>query len=308
MEKSHFTQSRYEQLKNRNIIAPVIHLIVKGVFNIEDDHKIYLDNHILPERPWLNSKMDPERDCGKWNEVYFKYYRIIPKACRDCWKIFFTPRTLTELVRVRHLQDKMGLMSKCGAETRPHSGNKGGYLSVWYAPLDGGLKQAREIHSLIDAKLQTLFGKEEKRTVIIKRGCTEMEHFTQSNFNLGSDRWDEIAKKFSYDAREMLLDTVWVSRRKIVDVPTYAYEHIEQLLIDYAFENGDETYLEFTDNVPHTKPLVTFNNSKHKHQEFKSDWRLHGPDNNKSDNAGKIISIDRKLDGTEDPIIQGIPE
>ena len=106
----------------------------------------------------------------------------------------------------------------------------------------------------------------------------------------------------NYDARELLLDTVWVSLKKITQVPTYANDHIEQLMIDYAFENGDKTYLEYTNGIPHVAPLVTFNDSKHKHQDFKSTWRSNGTNINRLDHAGD------RSQGTGGPVIQAIPE
>lgn len=305
--------SKYDQLSARNIIKPIIHKLLDGTFEIEADHKIYLRNSIMPERPWLNSKSDPERYCNKWSEVYFNYYKIIPIACRNCWKICFVPETLTELFKVRDLQDAMGFVSKCGAELRAFSGNKGGYMAVWYSPLDGGLKRGREIHGLVDAKIQSLLGRDEKREVTLKRGCTAMEKYTMDAFNIGADKWDGLAEKLQYDAREILLDTVWMTVKKIIDVPTFANEHIEQLMIDFAFENGDKTYLEYTNGIPHVAPLVTFNDSKHKHQDFKSTWRNNGPDNDRPDNAeGKpLVEVFREatedeLDGADSPIIRSI--
>jgi len=265
--------SKYLELNARNIMQPIIQRLRSGAFEIGTDHKLRVNEVVVPERPWLSVNSDPERFCNKWQDIYFKHYHIISKACRNCWKVMMKPATLKEVFQIRNLQLSMDINAKVGCETRPYTGNKNGYTAVWYAPLNSGLKEGRELFSLIDAKIQALLGREGKRELILKRGCTEMEHWTSNVYGIGSDKWDELAQKGSFDAKEMLLDTVWEMDEKVMDVPTFCNDHVTQLMIDFAFENGDLTYLEYTDNVLHAPQLVTYNDSKHKHQDFKSDRR-----------------------------------
>lgn len=267
------TMNRYQELSASNILAPIMHRIKAGAFEISPDHKIYLDGTILPERPWLAHMPDLERKCGKWHEIYFRYYTIIPEGCRNCWKIMFKPNTVTELFQTRDLQKAGDISSKCGIETRGFTGNRGGYAAFWYVPLNAGLKGAREMHALIDAKIQARFGRDEKRIVKLKRGCTEMENYTLKVLNVGSDKWDEIAEKMSMDEKESLLETIFVDPPIVVEVPKFCDTNTKQLFIDFAFENGDLTYLDHTGGVPHMKPLVFYEDGKHKHQDFKSTYR-----------------------------------
>lgn len=308
------SMNKYQRLSASNILAPIIHRIKAGAFEISVDHKIHLDGSILPERPWLAHMPDLERLCGKWKEIYFTYYSIIPEGCRNCWKIMFKPATVTELFQLRDLQASMDISSKCGIETRGFTGNRGGYAAFWYVPLNAGLKGAREMHSLIDAKIQARFGREGKRVVNLKRGCTEMENYTLKMLNVGSNKWDEIAKKMSMNEKEALLETIFVDPPIVTNAPGFCDINTEQLFLDFAFENGDLTYLEHTGGIPHMDPLVFYEDSKHKHQDFKSTWRNNGPDNDRPDNAeGKpLVEVFRdatedELEGAGSPIIQTIP-
>ncbi len=309
--------NKYEKLSAANILKPIMHRVQAGAFEISPDHKIYLDGSILPERPWLTHRVDLERLCGKWHEIYFRYYSLIPEGCRNCWKIMFKPKTVTELFQLRDLQKSMDISSKCGIETRGFTGNRGGYAGFWYVPLDAGLKGAREMHALVDAKIQARFGKDTKtntisiRDVHLKRGCTEMENYTLKMLNVGSNKWDEIAEKMSMNAKELLLDTVFVDPQIIESAPYFCDTNTEQLFIDFAFENGDLTYLEHTGGVPHMTPLVFYEDSKHKHQDFQSTWRNNGPNIDRPDNAeGKtLIEIfEDELDGASSPVIRAIPD
>jgi hypothetical protein len=296
------SMNRYQTLSESNILKPVLQRIQAGAFKIATDHKIHLDASIVPERPWLTHLADPERKCGKWHEVYFRYYSIIPKGCRNCWKIMFKPDTVTEVFQLRDLQRSMSISSKCGVETRGFTGNKSGYAGFWYVPLDAGLKGAREMHSLIDTKIQARFRRESKRVVNLKRGCTEMENYTFRFLNVGSNKWDEIATKMNMDAKEMLLDTIFVDPEIIDTVPTFCDVHTEQLFLDFAYENGDLTYLEHTGGIPHMPSPVFYEDNKYKHQDFKSSWRNH--------NVLNIDRPDNAKDGSQGaggPLIQTIP-
>jgi len=295
------SMNRYQRLSASNILAPIMQRIKAGAFEISPDHKIHLDGSILPERPWLTHMVDLERKCGKWHEVYFRYYSIIPEGCRNCWKIVFKPETVTELFQLRDLQRTMDISSKCGIETRGFTGNRGGYAGFWYVPLNAGLKGAREMHAFVDAKIQARFGRESKRVVRLKRGCTEMENYTLKMLNVGSNKWDEIAIRMNMNEKEQLLDTIFVDPIVIESVPTMCEINTEQLFIDFAFEYGDLSYLEHTGGIPHMPPLVFYEDSNHKHQDFKSTWRNNGPNIDRLDNA------EDELLGTGGPIIQAIP-
>lgn len=293
--------SKYEELSASNILKPIMHRINAGAFEISPDHKIHLDGSIMPERPWLTHMADPARKCGKWHEVYFRYYSIIPEGCRNCWKIIFKPETITEVFKIRDLQRAMKISAKVGVETRGFTGNRGGYAAFWYAPLDAGLKGARELHSVVNIKIQSLLGREGKRTVNLKRGCTEMENHTLKMLNVGSNKWDEIAEKMNMNEKEQLLNTVFIDPIIIDTVPGFCDINTEQLFLDFAFENGDLTYLEHTGGIPHMQPLMFYEDDKHKHQDFKSTWRNNGPDIDRPDNA------ENGLEGTDRPLVQAIP-
>lgn len=112
-----------------------------------------------------------------------------------------------------------------------------------------------------------------------------MENYTLKILNVGSNKWDEIAAKMSMNEKEQLLDTIFVDPQLIDSAPGFCDINTEQLFLDFAFENGDLTYLEHTGGIPHMPQLVFYEDSKHKHQDFKSTWRNNGPNINRPDNA-----------------------
>lgn len=288
--------SLYEELKQIEIISPVLSLLKSGKLKMDWDGKIRLEERVPFDRYWITNVFCPDRMCQIWTPIYFKRYGIIPKGCRNCWKVVLKPKTLRSLMEVNSIQKSLGIPSKCGLELRPYTGNVGGYGAYWYAPLDGGLEAGREMF----VKLRKEFPSE---SLILKRGCTEMEMLVQP-----SSSWDKYADE--WDFKEGLLNTTFVceSERPTKEPTAYVTYTLMQW-IEWAFEHGDETYRDFTDHsfelvyelYQHEQNKV----NKYKLEDFRSNY---GPANNRSEyGTSQEESTDKTIGGPGSPLIQTIP-
>lgn len=263
--------SLYEELTQVDILRPVIGLLKSGKFNMDWDGKIRLKETVPFERYWLTNVFCPDRMCHIWIPVYFQRYKFIPKGCRNCWKVVLQPKTLRELMKVRKVQLQGGIPSKCGLELRPYTGNVGGYGAYWYAPLEGGLEGGRELF----VKLTQEFP---DKTLILKRGCTEMEAMFYP-----SSSWDNHAQQ--WNLLETLLNTTYegTSKRPTKEPGAYITYTLMQW-IEWAFEHGDETYRDYTDRS-FKMEYELYNhkgvkNNNHKIEDFRSDYE---PSSNRSE-------------------------
>lgn len=252
--------SVFANLVAKDILGPIIEPMLRGGFELLSASKefplgcIRTVLTITPARPWVDSKGDPERCCLLWKDVYFKYYKIIPKGCRNCWKVFLKMEKISDAFRVLEMQRKEPSISKVGIERRPQSGNVGAYLGVWYAAQDAGLKGARELHAEVKKAVRKEF--KGRLHPVLKRGCTEIEwRFPQS------DHWDELAQEGGWDAVEEGLDKVF-ERPEYLEQSEIMKVAVLVQLIRFAVEYGDESYKELADGDL-GPTMVTYNDSVH---------------------------------------------
>ena len=259
----------YDQICATDVISPIKQYIMNGSFKMGVDGTIKMNPVLIPDRPWLNASHCPDRACGIWMDVMFKHYQIIPNGCRNCWKLAMRPKTLKDLFTIREFQLSMKQYpSKCGMEQRGYTHNKGGYGAFWYNPLDGGLQVARERHKEISRLLDKIVP---GHGLILKRGCTEMENMTLRQGKGGSEDWDKDAEY--YDSSEAVIAPIFIDNDSILfkelEEPWHVVKHTIRRWIEWAFEHGDETYMEFTGG-PLMPPLNLYHDSKHKHYNYKS--------------------------------------
>lgn len=251
-------KSFYDEICEIDIISPIKHLNMSIKWKLEPN----LSNS--PERPWLNAAHCPYRDCALWHDFYFKYYKIVPNGCRNCWKIVLHPKNLVDLFKVYDLQKKMATPSKCGIEKRGYSGRMGRYAAFWYCPIDCGLQGARDHFEMVKKKVDHLFGMHE-HNLFLKRGCTEMENFTLQNRLGGSDEWDRHAE--SFDKVEKMLEQIFIPSNTIElhkdKTPWFIDNYVKRRWIEWAFEHNDQTYLKYTGEKPLMHTHVKYNDSIH---------------------------------------------
>lgn len=143
----------YERLQGVDVVARVERFIDQGVFEVDDEsHLIPTGKAYFADHAWVHSRIDDERRCAKWMDIYWKKYNLISSGCFACWKVVATPETLKQLFTIHDLQVKMDLPSKCGMERRTNT--QGLYHAFWYSPLSDGLDGGRILYKKIKTKLK----------------------------------------------------------------------------------------------------------------------------------------------------------
>ena len=258
----------FKTLQANDLYSPITKLVENGVVERLSDGRLHFKETIpIGMFPWVNTNLDglSPRRCNLWLTIYFFHYNIIPRGCRNCWKIFLRPKSLKELFEVKELQERLNIPAKCGTEHRDHTGNKGGYGAYWYAPLDGGLEGARELLKTIETHCPD-------HEVGLKRGCTEMElRYPRSN------EWDKLADTFN--KVEDQLNDLWIHENTpIDDVPQMRNKIMKDWII-FAVAHGDQSYLEYTGGAPMIQPLVSYVDPEgFKPADFTSSWETKGID------------------------------
>jgi len=222
----------YEELCRVDVVDEIKGMLQVPPTVMDGEGKVQLHRRILPDTPWINVRTKSDRSCGKWNQIYFKRYGIISEGCRKCWKVVWTGTTLDQLFYMKHCQEEMGLVSKCGIERRPWSGKLGYYQGFWYCPLEGGLDGGRERWKMLLERFQkdkVLGGTD----LILKRGCTEFEHRYSP-----SDEWDQVAEELDWDRRQLLLDAVFIDPEFGVE-PGPLRISVQKTWIEWAWEHKD---------------------------------------------------------------------
>lgn len=223
----------YEELCEIDVLGPVSELLMQGRLKLGYDGKILLERGLLPNQPWLYTKVLTDRKCGKYLQIYFGRYRFIPKVCRHCWKVVWTGDRIEQLFVVMKLQEEFSCASKCGVEQRAETGKLGKYQGFWYAPIAEGLEGGRKLYNQVVDKLareKILRGP----NIILKRGCTEMEQSWPP-----SERWDEYAERYKWDRYEGLCDAVFVDSYDYTPEPLIMKIHVLKTWIEYAAAHGD---------------------------------------------------------------------
>lgn len=245
-----------EELRAGDILGPIKSLI--------DNHTLLLgnDGKIRPflrarrtDTPWIIVRQPMDRLCAKWMQIYWNYYRFLPAGCFSCWKIVAKIDNLDELMRVHKLQVELDLPGKAGLDRRDYTPDN--YGAFWYSPRKGGLKEARELHSLLVKKVHKICGS--TIPVILKRGCTEME------LMLGpSDKWQYTEQMQRF---EQLLDTTFVDPSKQFPTPPVEKTKIMREWIEFAWEIYDPTFSLYSD-LPPKRRLLNYVGTIHSEKDF----------------------------------------
>jgi len=238
--------SFYQELCDEDIIEKAKGMLINGGFYLrESDGKIAADTITSWDTPWHHVKHMESVHCVMWMQIIFngfslplsKEQRFVPIGCQECFKTVVRPKTLKSLFSLLELQKKLNRPSKCGIETRPSvCGHYGGYF------YSRGLDEGLEMYKVVRAAIDEAPDLGPATPVMLKRGCTEMEHGT-----IPSDKW-EITP---YQARIESL----ISRKFVIDPQTRTHPdsvilHTHRKWIEWAYQNGDMTYLDYTDGKP----------------------------------------------------------
>jgi hypothetical protein len=247
--------SLYDELKSANIVRLLSGMIHSGNIDLRgSDGKFVANLRFDIDTPWIHAKSSYRMKCFLWKDVTFheivekklpKDKWFVPMGCQDCFKVVVRPGTLQQLFALESLQTRLDHPSKCGIEIRPSVfGNYGGYF------YNRGLKEGLECYLKVRNEVDADEHLGPNIPVILKRGCTEMEHGVGR-----SDQWTTTKEQIDFEVR---LAQLFVDDTPILVQSEHAKNDVRQRWIERAFSIGDVTVFNYTDWKPLYPEYVTY--------------------------------------------------
>ena len=248
------SESYYEQLCKDDIISKAKTLMRnKGYYLRDIDGKITVDTRTGWDTPWHHVKHSDKLNCHYWHSVLFDVFsmqlptekRFVPLGCLDCYKVVVRPKTLKQLFALLEIQKQLDRPCKLGIETRDTvHGLYGGYF--YNRGLDNGIECYKVVRSAVDNN--EILGPEVE--VLLKRACTEFEHAIGP-----SDKWEIKPGQIEL---EQLVSQKFVVDPQLRIQPDHAITYVHRRWIEWAYKNGDSTYLEYTNGKSIYPKYVTY--------------------------------------------------
>ena len=258
--------SFYDQMVSIDVIDPILEAWTKKAISCDmKTRKFRMDQDIGINRTWTFTTICQDRKCAKWLGIYFRYYKILPPPCKQCWKVVYAHQSLSELIDMQKVQVKIGLPAKCGTEQRDYTSGLGGYRAFWYCPFFAGLKGGRAHFQRVKSALikhfteELIEARQKEGRFFLKRGCTELER------DLGpSDKWDAI----DHSPKFTLLESVWEDPNEmVVEWPPLVYTNIKRW-IEFAVAHNDLDALSYVKGSTLGVPSIKYHESDHKADQF----------------------------------------
>lgn len=233
----------YDHVCTQNLINICRPLINQGYY-LDHDGKLKAVSRVATDMPWVFCRQDDSRRCNLWHGVFFNVFGWLPSPCLECWKVVVRPKTLQDLFELREVQRTLELSSKCGIEVRETvHGLYGGYF--YCDSKEDGLLVYETVKKEIKENLKN------ETPVLLKRGCTEFEH----KFG-DSSKWEEhITNQQVYMERKL---GCFIDTKERIEQPQVVKESIYKRWIEWAYQNGDSTYILYTGGKPLYPPYETY--------------------------------------------------
>ena len=171
--------------------------------------------------------------------------RWVPSMCQWCFKCVARPKTLKQLFAIKALQERLQIPGKCGCEVRPTVAAS--YGAYWYGR---GLAEGQENFKIIRKAMDEDPELGPDVSLILKRGCTEMELACGP-----SDKWEVTANQLRI---EKMINQVMVRDPHVGPMPPHVVAHTLRKWIEFAYSVGDETYKLYTGGMPLYRQPVTY--------------------------------------------------
>jgi len=236
--------SVYEELRGKDIVRMLRPLIDDGalVWRLSNPKK--LEPVMLGEldSPWVH-KWIQEKHCQYHQVVLFGAlaqatpHPFVPSYCQECWKIVARPKTLRQLWDICDMQQAMKLDAKAGVERRPQVPAL--YGAYWYSR---GLKEGKALHEKL-SKLRPFDDPFQPVPLILKRGCSEYEWACGDSKN-----WEVLPGQLEFE--KAVADVVDMKKFVSIPQPYWVQNNVRGKWIEWAWEHGDDTVLEFTGGKP----------------------------------------------------------
>jgi hypothetical protein len=247
--------SYYRDLGSCNLVRAMKPFLESGMLSMRgSDGKFIVNLRVEHNTPWIHARSSYAINCYLWKDILFhgivekylpKEKQFVPLGCQDCFKVVVRPKTLEQLFALEELQKRMDLPSKCGIEIRQSVfGNYGGYF--YNRGLPAGLGCYVKVREAVNE--DPILGPD--IAVILKRGCTEMEH------SIGrSDNWNIVDGQVAF---EVHLNEMFVNDIPVLHQSEEVKKETHQRWIEYAYGIADETALKYNDGEPLYPDYVTY--------------------------------------------------
>ena len=149
-----------------------------------EDGRYYLPQEAEGVSPWIHVSKGPSLDCEFKIRFLFEYAydkSVVPLGCKNCYKVSVTPKSLSQLMALKSVQEKMGRKAKCGVEVDRET-TQNIYSGFFYCQ---GIDEARLLHQETRKVINDSPKLGADVVMHIKRGCTEYDLHVdlQINFN-----------------------------------------------------------------------------------------------------------------------------
>jgi len=188
------------------------------------------------DTPWIFVGRAHQPHCGEWNKDYWQKFRLIPRFCRErCHKVVVKIRTVKELFSFWELMETLGEPGKLGLDKRAYT--FGPYAAFFYTSgMEEGLQRYAQVRAVVDESLED--GK--NLGVILKKGCTEMEHKLFKG--IASDAWGSATEE--HIVSEMMIDDMVERVEDLSEQPPWLQNYVAFHWLAHAHAIGDSTYYE----------------------------------------------------------------
>lgn len=253
------TEFNLDQINKVNFLRRVQPLINKGwIIDRESGKLTPVVSHLVgdspfsTDTPWIFARKDDSTNCALWSDVVFHQLGFIHKGCLSCYKVVVRPNTVKQLFQLMRYQELIyDKPCKCGIEKRPYvHGLYGGYF--YNRSLEEGRGTYKRVRSDIDKYISPGI------SVILKRACTEFEMRFKD-----STTWDGIRVKNleKHERWEFIAEAnTDIGMNKGEQPGSIKIDKTEEW-IQFAYEHGDKTALEFNDGKPLYTPCRTYHDN-----------------------------------------------
>ena len=260
-----YLKNPYDHFKAYDVIKLLEPLIDSNNYFLRlEDGKVKLRRAtITKDTPWVHIKSTIGFDCGLWHQITFNLVvpnlpaeqKFVPRHCQSCWKVVVKPRTLQQLFNLHKIQKKLDRPAKCGIETRQSvHGLYGGYFYNKSLPEGLGCYDIVKAEMLANEHLAPLVDEVDGlgRTIriILKRGCTEYEHLVGD-----SSKWTITPEQ---NFIEDMIDNYYINENFHLRQPEHIVWNVMRRWIEWAWQNGDPTYAEYTGGKPLHPAYITY--------------------------------------------------
>jgi len=163
-------------MNDQNIINALEGMVNQGIMRVNERGNF---EAVLPGADFFNTYIFTAntalKDCLTAYDILFEKFNIVPPStCASCWKVVVHCKTVYEMFQIWSAMKEQGIPGKAGTDEREFAG---GFYHVfaYNASMEEGRAKWCQMVRLAQEAAGGHFMDDYMKTVILKRGCTEME-------------------------------------------------------------------------------------------------------------------------------------